>query len=42
MPARPDGTEPIIAHGSVYLRAAGHLDRAAAALSLSADAPAPR
>jgi diamine N-acetyltransferase len=22
MPARPDGTEPIIAHGSVYLRAA--------------------
>jgi hypothetical protein len=22
MPARPDGTEPVIAHGSVYLRAA--------------------
>ena len=29
-------------NSSVYLRAAGHLDRAAAALSLSADAPAPR
>jgi RimJ/RimL family protein N-acetyltransferase len=26
MPARPDGTEPIIAHGSVYLRAAERED----------------
>jgi RimJ/RimL family protein N-acetyltransferase len=26
MPARPDGTEPVIAHGSIYLRAAERSD----------------